>query len=135
MRSNKILSGLALLVLSLMLFSPAWGQQFGKKGGKGGNPFGGFGGGGGMTFPGGGFGGGFGGGNPFAGGGRGDPNMMFDMLARGRPFFLVTETSRLREPLSKYLESKGITNGQVTRELFSDYNEQMKTSMTALGNM
>jgi Ca2+-binding EF-hand superfamily protein len=140
MRWKQIVGASMLLVLCTMLFSPAWGQfpgQFGgkKKGGfgPGGGGFagGGFGGGG---FGGGGFGGG---GNPFGGGfgGNRDPNAMFDFLAKGRPFFLTSETRMLREPLEKYLESKSITNGQVTRELFAQYNEQMKTSMTAIGNM
>jgi Ca2+-binding EF-hand superfamily protein len=131
MRWKQILGASMLLVLSMMLLSPAWGQFPGQFGGKKKGGFGGFGGGG-MPF---GPGGGQFGGNPFGGGGNRDPNMMFDFLAKGRPFFLTSETRMLREPLEKYLESKGITNGQVTREIFAQYNEQMKTSMTAIGNM
>ena len=42
---------------------------------------------------------------------------------------MVTETKRLQEPLSLFLQGRGITNGQVTRELFTAYNDQVKSSM------
>src|SRR5207247_6431701 len=76
-----------------------------------------------------------GGANPFGGGGANrDPNTMFDFLARGRPFFLVSETRTLRESLEKFLQSKGITNGQVSRELFAQYNEQTKSATSGIGS-
>jgi hypothetical protein len=107
--------GVALFSVALLVFlvvPPTQGQ--GKK------SFGGFGGFGGGDF------GGFGGRNR-------DPNQMFDFLAKGRPYFLVTETTRLREPLTQFLQTKGITNGQVTRELFSAYNEQAKSAFGGPG--
>lgn len=127
MRRHLLLSGGSLVVLGALLFSPALGQfpGGGKKGGfGGGNPFGG----GGNPFGGGGN--PFGGGNRMGGGGgmMSDPGRMFDFLARGRPYFLVTETRSLREPLQKYLTDKGITNGQVTRELFTQFSAQATAS-------
>jgi hypothetical protein len=122
MRRSAILSSLSVFALVVLVFTPAHGQfpGGGRKGGFGGGgmPFGG--GGGGSPFGGG---GGGGGGSPF-GSGNSDPNRIFDMLARGRPYFLVTETQRLREPLTQYLKERGVSNGQVTRELFSQFNEQ-----------
>ncbi|MCI0681565.1 MAG: hypothetical protein L0Y71_05640 [Gemmataceae bacterium] len=121
MRRKAIVSGLAVLALAVLMFSPAWGQfPGGRKGGFGG---------GGMPFGGGGQFGGGGGRSPFGGGGS-DPNRIFDMLARGRPYFLVTETQRLRDPLTQYLRERGITNGQVTRELFAQYNEQQMKALS-----
>lgn len=111
MRRTSIVSGLAVFALAALLLSPAWGQFPGRKGGFGG----------GMQFG--------DGGSPF-GGGRMNPNSMFDFLAKGRPYFLVTETQRLREPLTQYLKERGITNGQVTRELFAQYNEQQMKAMS-----
>src|SRR5262245_35407559 len=99
--------GLCAFTLMFLLFVPATQAQK-KKGGFGGGfpgggggfpgsgggfPGGGFPGGGG-GFPGGGF-GGFGGAGGFKGGQR-DPNAMFDFLAKGRGYFLASETSRLR---------------------------------------
>src|ERR1700736_1548351 len=109
----KFAFALVAVALLLVLFAPVTRGQ-GKKG------FGGFPGGG---FPGGGFpGGGFSGGNR-------DPNMIFDYLSKGRGYVLATESRRLQEPLSQFLDAKGITNGQVTRELFAAFNDQNKMNM------
>lgn len=112
------------VALLIVVVTPAINGQ-GKSRFGGGFPGGGFPGGG---FPGGGFpgGGGFGGGF-----GNRDPNQMFDFLAKGRGYFLVTDTNRLREPLTQFLQGKGITNGQVTRELFAAYNEQVKSGLAS----
>jgi Ca2+-binding EF-hand superfamily protein len=88
--------------------------------------FGGQGGGGKGNGPGGAAPGGFGGGGGFGGAPR-DPNQIFDYLAKGRTFFLLTDTRSLREPLTKYAQENGITDGKITREHFSKFNEQMKT--------
>jgi Ca2+-binding EF-hand superfamily protein len=85
----------------------------------------------------GGWGGGFpGGGGGFPGGGKGgkggfgrDPNAAFDFLAKGRGYFLASENMRLREPLTQFLQDKGVTNGQVTRELFAEFNDQTRATM------
>ncbi len=117
MRRHSVFAGLSILGLSVLFFSPALGQfpGGGKKGGGGG-----------------GF--GFGGGNPFGGGMMGDPSRMFDFLAKGRPYFLVSETQRLRGPLEQYLAQKGIINGQVTRELFTQFSDQAKNSLAGGAN-
>lgn len=107
---NAILSGLAVFALVTLVFSPAWGQ-----------------------FPPGGRTGGFGGGGMPFGGGNSDPNRIFDFLAKGRPYFLLTETQRLREPLTQYLKERGVSNGQVTRELFAQFNEQQMKAMSGGG--
>ena len=74
--------------------------------------------------------GGFPGGGPGGGGmGRSDPNQIFEFLSKGRGYFLLTDTRSLREPLTQYLKDKGITNGQVTRDVFTAFNEQMKARM------
>src|SRR5947207_64212 len=109
----RVLFAVASIVLCGLLLVPGAIRGQGKKSFGGGFPGGGFPGGGG-GFPGGG-----------KGGGDRDPNQMFDFLARGRNFFLVTDTQRLREPLTQYLAEKGINNGQVTRELFASFNQQM----------
>jgi len=116
---RKIAFLLISLTLMLLLLAPSSSPGQGR-GGFGG---GGFGGGG---FGGGGFKGGF-------GGPRGDPNQMFDFLAKGRPYFLTTESNRLRAPLDQFLQTKGITSGQVTRELFSAFNDQMRANMGVPG--
>jgi hypothetical protein len=54
-----------------------------------------------------------------------DRNQSFDFLAKGRGYFLVTEQKRLREPLEQYLQEVGVTNGQVTRQLFAAFNAKM----------
>src|SRR5262245_15900007 len=95
----KLLVAVVSVFLCAFLLIPTATMGQGKKGGFGGGGPGGFGGGG----PGGGGpGGGFGKGG-FGGGGNSDPNQMFDFLARGRNFFLVTDTQRLRQPLTEYL--------------------------------
>ncbi|GEM_PF-4877056 len=58
-----------------------------------------------------------------------DSVKMFDFLAKGRTYFLATETKSLREPLEEFLKERGITNGQVTRELYTQFTDQMKTKM------
>jgi hypothetical protein len=73
--------------------------------------------------------GGFGG--SFGGGFYSDPARTFEFLARGRPFFLISETRSLREPLTQYAKEKGITNDQITKEHFVAFSEQMKAKMSA----
>lgn len=83
-------------------------------------------------FPGGG-----GGGRPQWGGGQGggrfgggmmmqDPNTLFEFYAKGRPYFLISETRMLREPLTQFAQQKNITSGQITRQQFVEFNEQMR---------
>jgi len=111
MRYTIAFASISITIL-LFVLAPAstMGQGKGKKGGSGGGGFGPDSGG-----PGGD--GGF--------GRNGDPNQTFDFMAKGRGFFLSTESKRLAEPLGQFLQDKGISDGKVTRELFLAFNEQM----------
>src|SRR5438067_11000466 len=64
------------------------------------------------SFPPGGFqGGGFQGGKKgMMGGMMGDPSKLFDMLAQGRPYFLITETRSMRDSLTEFAQQRGITD-------------------------
>jgi hypothetical protein len=130
MRWKNLAVGASLLCMTGLLTVPVAGQFPPRgPGGGGGMPFGGFGGKG--SF------GGKGGGMPFGGGAGGgmfgDPSRMFDALARGRPYFLLSETRSLREPLSQYLRERGIAGDQITREQFTQFSEQMKSKMAGGG--
>lgn len=76
-----------------------------------------------------------GGGIKFGGGGgmmsMGDPSQIFDLLSRGRGFFLLTDTRSLRDPLTKYAQDKGISNGQISKTQFLDFYEGFKAKMSA----
>ena len=79
----------------------------GGKGGQGGNPFG-------------------GGKSPFGGGGLSkDSANVFEMLAKGKPYFMISETRTLRGPLSAFAKEQGITNDQITREQFNTFYAKM----------
>ena len=83
--------------------------------------------------PSGGFGGkGKGGGSTMAGM---DGNAIFDMMAKGRPYFLITDARQSRESLTLFAQEKGITNGQITRPQYLEYFEQRKAKLNAGGNM
>lgn len=74
-----------------------------------------------------------GGGPPsFFGGGMKDPNQVFEFLARGRGYFLISDTRMFREPLTQWAKEKGLTTDQITREqfqtFFTAFNERMKTN-------
>jgi hypothetical protein len=60
----------------------------------------------------------------FSGGGLGgfdDPNRLFEMMSRGRGFFVISETRKLNEPLAKFAEANRITNGQITYAQFMSF--------------
>ena len=65
------------------------------------------------------------GGGGFGGGafGGGDPNAMFDVLAKGAQSFPISATSRLAGPLTQFAQERGITNGQITRQQFLDFQD------------
>ena len=65
--------------------------------------------------------------------GAADPNQAFDFLAKGRGYFLISESPRLRDALSQFLQGHGVTNGQVTREMFASYSEQVSSAMGGPG--
>lgn len=85
------------------------GQQPGGRGfgGKGGGGFGGFGGGG----PGGGI-------NPGQ-----DPDVLYDVYAKGRSYITLDDVarSRLSGPLSQYVQEKGLNGNLITRQNFKDF--------------
>ncbi len=74
----------------------------------------------------------FGGPPSFFGGGMKDPNQVFEYLARGRGYFLISDTRMFREPLTQWAKEKGITTDQINREqfqaFFTVFNERMKTN-------
>lgn len=112
------LLGLLLFGIVAIILAPAetTGQPggFGKGKGKGG--------------------GGPGGGGGFGGGGMmQDPNAMFDYLAKGRQFFQISETKTLANPLSQYAQERRITNGQITRQQFLDFQDWRAKQQAAGG--
>lgn len=119
MRARVLCSTFALSAICLFLSTqPAESQKRGFggggfPGGKGGGTPGGFTPGGGGFTPGGGGGKSFGGGMM-----NSDPAKIFDMLSKGRGFFLVSDTRSLRDQLTKYSQEQRITNGQITRDQF-----------------
>lgn len=73
-----------------------------------------------------------GGGGPGGGGlGGGDPNVLFEYYAKGRSYFLISETRTQRDALTAYAQEKGISSGQITRQQFLDFSEQMKAKAGA----
>jgi hypothetical protein len=117
MRYRIAFAVMSVALLLLVLEPASTLGQFKKKGGgfpgQGGGP------------------GGFGGFGPRGGGG--DPNTQFDFFAKGRPYFLVTDSPRLSGPLGQFLQEKGITSGQVTRDLWVAFNSQMTANMGGPG--
>jgi Ca2+-binding EF-hand superfamily protein len=64
-----------------------------------------------------------------------DPDAIFDKYAKGKDVIVVSEvevderfarfisTDKLREQMTNFLQEKGITNGQITREQYRDYSQ------------
>src|SRR5436190_23536724 len=76
------------------------------------------------------------GGNKFGGpGGPGgfmsDPKSQFDRYAKGRPYFLISDTRYLGAELLQYAQQKGITNGQITLPQFLEFAEQRKAKVAS----
>jgi hypothetical protein len=81
------------------------------------------------------------------GGGRGrgmmDPNAMFNMYSGGKDEIVVSEVQvpefmqrwvtadDLKERMNNFLKSKGVTDGRMTRELFTQYSEEQRREMMA----
>ncbi len=106
----KSLFGASVMIFSLLLAIPAMttGQPGGGGFGKG--QFGGKSKGGGMMS-------------------QADPSQVFEFLSRGRGYFLISDTRTFRDPLAKYAQEKGITNGQITKAQFVDFFEGFKAKM------
>jgi hypothetical protein len=54
-----------------------------------------------------------------------DPDILFDMLARGRPSIPISEIRFGASQAAKYAQDKGITNGTLTRQQFIEFQEQI----------
>lgn len=67
--------------------------------------------------------------------GGGDPGRVFDMLSRGRGYFLAEDMRQLREPMTQWLNKRGITDGKVTRELFTSFQEEMRANPAGMMTM
>lgn len=87
-------------------------------------------------FRGGGGGRGFGRGGRGGGGGGGamfflmqDPEAGFERMAKGRDYFLISETFSLREPLTQFAKDQGIADDKITREHFRTFGEQWKAKL------
>jgi hypothetical protein len=76
------------------------------------------------------------------GGGRGgfmDPNQFFNTLSGGKDVLVVEEAKfpeqmaafapRIKQAMQEYMQRKGITNGQLTREQYLDYAEEFRQRM------
>ncbi len=77
----------------------------------------------------------FGGGKtPFGGGGlTANAASTFEMVSKGRPYFLISETRTLRGPLTAFAKEQGITNDQITREQFNTFYAKMDQYSSAPG--
>lgn len=108
-----LIPGVMLIGAALILFAPedAAGQQkFGGKQGKfGGGPF---------TF------------NPLEWVSK-DPARSFDFMSRGRGFVQVSEgrSEEVKDAMAAYAQRKGITNGQLTRDQFIDFGQDVKSRL------
>ncbi len=90
---GMLIVGVGLVVVAPAITTGQPGGGFGKKGGAGG----------------------------FGGGGGADPNAIFDFLAQGRNFFLISQSRKEGPMLAQFAQEKGITNGQITRQQYLDY--------------
>src|SRR2546426_11351696 len=62
-----------------------------------------------------------------------DPNTMFDNWAKGRDFFLVSDTGPMQERLAEYAGRMGITDGRITRPQYLAISEQMRSEERRVG--
>ena len=60
--------------------------------------------------------------------GGGDPSRIFEVLSKGRGYFMLEDTRSLREPMGRWLQQRGITDGKVTLQLFTSYMEEARSS-------
>lgn len=123
MRTQMI--GVSLLLGGLMLLLAA-GEGFGQnKGGKGQGGFGGLPGmqflqgkGGSFSF------------NPLDGIAK-DPARMFEMMSRGRGYVLISEirSQNIKDALTEYAQKAGISGGQLNRDQFVGFGQDVKTRL------
>jgi hypothetical protein len=103
----KMIIGLFMMGCAVLAITPAINGQF-KKGQGGGAP---------------------GGGKKGAGGG--DANAMFDYYSKGKPYVVITDVRFGQQQMAQFAQDKGITNGQLTRAQFVEYQEQMNAKIAA----
>ncbi len=56
----------------------------------------------------------------------GDADALFENYAKGRSYFLISETRVLREPLTQWAAEKGIAGGQINRMQFLEFMTAQK---------
>jgi EF hand len=69
------------------------------------------------------------------GGGAMDPNSVFDKYAKGQPYVLINDLWRGKEFALQFAREKGITNGQLTRAQFIEFQEQLNAKFFAAPGM
>ncbi|MBI3823096.1 MAG: EF-hand domain-containing protein [Planctomycetes bacterium] len=99
MRATTLLV-MVILCCTALLLAPA--DTIGQPGGKG------KGGGGGMTM---------------------DANKLFEMYARGKPFIEIKDVRWGQSQMVQWAQDKGITNGQLTRPQFVEYQESLNAKI------
>src|SRR5262249_4423308 len=62
-----------------------------------------------------------------------DPNAMFERLAKGRDYLLISKTTYSRQSLTEYAKAKGITDEKSPRAHSLAYSEERKTKMKGRG--
>ena len=63
--------------------------------------------------------------------GGGDPNQRFDFFARGQSFIVISNVPFGRDQMMQYAQEKGITNGQLSRAQYLDYNQEQTKARNA----
>src|SRR5882724_5192504 len=78
-----------------------------------------------------------GGGGPKKGKGPGrggmDANAVFDFLAKGQPNVLISDIRMSQDLAIQFAKDKGITNGQLNRAQFIEFQDQLKAKMFGPG--
>src|SRR5437016_1405106 len=68
------------------------------------------------------------------GGMRGDPNQFFDMMAKGKNVITRDDVDPMMQRMfDGIVQRAGITNGQITREQFTDYMQKRQAERAAGG--
>lgn len=100
---------LSAAVVALMIPTLGIGQQ-GMPGGKGGKG---------------------GGGGKGQKGMGGDPNKFFDFMAKGKDYVTIADSKMMAGPLQEWATENGITNGQLTREQFTQAMQALQQKMAS----
>jgi hypothetical protein len=113
---KKLLTQATLAGLVVLLVHSGEGTgQLPPQGGQGGGRFGGMRGG------------------MMGGGMLANPDRLFDMIARGRESFAISESRMLGGQLAQWAQENGVTDGQITRERFRAFADAQQKKMAAAG--